>query len=92
MDTIIVGMFLSFVFSFVSPWLEKHYGFNNDRAKMVIILVLSFALALVTYIAPQQYLQTAMVILGSATSIYWILWKIAFKSDKIEDLSREILK
>jgi prepilin signal peptidase PulO-like enzyme (type II secretory pathway) len=92
MDTIIIGILMSFLLSFFSPYIEERLGIDSEKAKIAIILVLSFVLALVVYVTPEQYIQSAMTILGSATSIYWFLWKIVFKKDEIESGSKSLMK
>lgn len=91
MDTIIIGIIMSFLISAISPLIENYLGYDKEKAKMVIILGCSLILAFVTYVTPTQYLQTATAILGSATATYWILWKIVSGKDRIEEQIKSLM-
>lgn len=91
MDTIIIGILMSFVISALSPFVENYLGYDKEKAKMLIILGFSLILALVVYVTPVQYIQTATAILGSATATYWILWKIVSGKDKIEEHVKSLM-
>lgn len=90
-DTVIIGIIMSFVISAVSPLIEDHLGYDKEKAKMLIILGCSLILALVVYVTPAQYINQATAILGSATATYWILWKLVGKKDQIEEKVKSLM-
>lgn len=91
MDTVFIGIVLSIILSATAPYIESHFKLDYEKAKIAIILVISFVVAIAMYVTPAQYVDSAMAIIGSMTTTYWILWKLSFNQDKISEKVKTLM-